>query len=278
MPLPRPRSEQLELLTRFERLSFEVSDVFNRNTVLKSAGQLFLRTVGVNWVHLLTRQTAHLYGIENVKAMEPDRGVVLVCNHRSLADLFVVSCILMQHVNWVERLYFPVKSEFFYETVPGLIVNGLASAFAMYPPVMRRNEARMFNEYVLDATSALLADQGTVVGFHPEGTRNKDPNPYQLLPIRPGIGQMVHRARPIVVPVVILGVDDVARQAAHILFKTGEPITMTFGAPLDLTELFEQPARLRTYKAIGDRVGLELTKLLEIERENRVRDGLPKLF
>ncbi len=276
--ISRPSSEQLQTLTRFERFAFEIADTVNRKPLLKTAAHGFLKTVGASWVHVCTKNLMHVRGLEHLTSLDPDRGVVVVANHRSFFDLYVMASVLLRSTKWVEGMYFPVRGDYFYERPDGIFVNMIMSAWAMYPPVLRRKEARAFNEFTVDAVTELLKRRGTVVGMHPEGTRNKTDDPYTLLPAQPGIGAMVHRARPIVLPVFVLGLgNDLPKQVKGNFDRTGDPITLTFGKPVDIDRYLSEPPRIRTYKWIADELRSELMELGRGEREYRRENGLPNL-
>ena len=49
---------------------------------------------------------------------------------------------------------------------------------------------------------------GRLIGFHPEGTRNKSEDPYSFLDAQPGIGRLILEARPQLVPVFIAGLSN----------------------------------------------------------------------
>ena len=76
------------------------------------------------------------------------------------------------------------------------------------------------------------------MGFHPEGTRNKG-NPYNLLPMRGGLGRLVHAARVPVIPVFVNGlrVEGLGKQITSNFDGTGTPIHTVFGEPLNLDDL-----------------------------------------
>jgi 1-acyl-sn-glycerol-3-phosphate acyltransferase len=116
----------------------------------------------------------------------------------------------------------------------------------------------------------LAAQPGAVVGLHPEGKRSKTDDPYTLLPAQIGAGQVVHAARPVVVPVFVLGMtNDFVRQVRSNFDGSGEPITVSFGAPVELQDLLQAPARLRTYKRIADRLRDEIMLLGQQQRAMR---------
>lgn len=274
----RPTPEQLSTLTTFEKKAFAIADTVNRHRPLKRAAHAFLKTVGAGWVHVCTKNLLRVQGLEHLTSLDPNRGVVVVSNHRSFFDLYVMASVLLRNTDWVDGMYFPVRGEYFYERPDGILVNMLMSMWAMYPPVMRRPEARPFNEYTVDLMAELLQHRGTVVGMHPEGTRNKTDDPYTLLPAQPGIGQMVHRAKPIVLPLFVLGlINDFPKQVKGNFDGGGAPITMVIGAPVDLDALVQEPPRLRTYMKIAHKLRDTLTGLGQLERDWRAREGLPYL-
>jgi 1-acyl-sn-glycerol-3-phosphate acyltransferase len=175
-------------------------------------------------------------------------------------------------------MYFPVRSTFFYEGPAGVFVNAVMAAMSMYPPVMRDGPKRAFNQYGVDAIAEVLGERGTIVGFHPEGTRGKGDDPYKLLPANIGTGSIIHKARPIVLPIFTLGlINNFPKQIKSNFDGTGEPITMVFGEPLDLERFYDMPARLRTYKSISDDVHAAIAALAEEERALRIERGLPPL-
>ena len=274
----RPTNEQLATLDRFERVAFELADAVNRSPALKRASHTFLRTVGRTWVRESTKNLVHMRGESVLAELNPERGVFLVANHRSFFDFYAVSSVLLRLAPWVERLYFPVRSSFFYERPLGVFVNAVMSAMAMYPPVMREGPKRAFNQYTVDLIAELVQARGTVVGFHPEGTRGKGADPYELLPANVGTGSIVHQARPVVLPVFTLGLsNNFPRQVRGNFDGTGDPITIVFGRPLALDSFYAMPGRLRTYKAIAEHVRDALTDLGKEERAMREELGLPRL-
>ena len=273
----RPTSEQLSLLEGFEKLSFAWCDAWNRYEPLKRAGHAFLRTFGAGWVHVCTRNILHVYGMEHLTSLgRSDRGVMIAANHRSFFDLYVIASVLLRKTDWVKRMFFPVRSNYWYERPDAILANGVMSAWAMYPPVLRQAEKRAFNQYVVDYLSEVIDRPGTVVGVHPEGTRNKTDDPYTLLPAQPGIGQIIRAAKPIVLPAFILGLgNDLPKQVKGNFDGTGEPITIVFGKPLDLDRFYAQPMKLRTYMNVSNHLRDELTRLGAEERAIRAREGFP---
>jgi 1-acyl-sn-glycerol-3-phosphate acyltransferase len=264
----RPTPDELALLSRFERLAFGLCAAANESPAFKRASHVYLRQVGARIVYACLGNRMRIDGLEAVRRLAPDRGVVLASNHRSFFDLYAISCVLMrERVPWLERMYFPVRSSYFYERPDGVMLNAAIAALSMYPPVVREPGRRPFNQFATRLLAELLRERGTLVGIHPEGRRNKDPDPYALLPAQPGVGQMVYEARPIVLPVFLRGLtNDFLGQTWQNVTHRGEPLTIVFGEPLDLGAALGGPPRLRTYKRIADEVLAAIGALGERER------------
>ena len=131
---------------------------------------------------------------------------MLVANHRSFFDQYamLLACY-MGPVPWAQALYFPVRSNFFYDQPLGIVVNAAIAGGAMYPPIFRQAERRALNDEALDKMVEILQQPGNVLGMHPEGTRGKGPDPYAFLPAQPGVGKLALLAKPIVIPAFIHG-------------------------------------------------------------------------
>src|SRR5262245_16562391 len=265
-----PTPTQLALLTRRERFSFGLCDLVNRNRTLKRMSSWFLRNIGSAWVGYCAHNLLYTDGLEDVQKLHPPRGLLLVSNHRSFFDMYMISLALFKQTRLLERVYYPVRAEFFYERLLGLLVNGAMSAWSMYPPVLRQPERNEFNKYTMARLSEVLQEPGTAVGFHPEGTRNKTDDPYTLLRAQPGVGQLIMQARPTVLPMFILGMtNQVVRQIKSNFDGTGRKIILVFGKPLDLEPFYAQSARMRTYMDIANYVRTSITELGARERALR---------
>ena len=119
----------------------------------------------------------------------------------------------------------------------------------------------------------MLEQPGTLVGMHPEGTRGKGPDPYELLRAQPGIGQVVLRAKPIVMPVFINGVQNDFLFESFRNYKPGmrkeRPVIIVFGEPMDYSEFTAKKPRVALYKKCADRIREEILKLTEREKQIR---------
>ena len=220
---------------------------------------------------LVSSRRMHLIGIDEMAELRPDRGVVLAANHRSFFDMYMVLTYLHKRATFCERVFFPVRSSFWYDHFTGMAVNAACSTMAMSPPIFREPEKREVTRVGLDFLAEQLQHPGTVVGIHPEGTRGKGPDPYELLPAEQGFGRVVLTARPIVIPIFINGMSsDLLAESRSTFDGTGMPIIMVFGPPMDLSQWAgADPHRLRSQIEVGRTVLGEIQKLSEVERRVR---------
>jgi len=129
------------------------------------------RAIGSTWIHHFTKHLRHVYGEERLPVLERGQSYILVSNHRSFFDLYVVFGHLVRK-GLPHRIVFPVRSAFFYTTPLGLFVNGVMSFFAMYPPIFRDRRKLALNPTSLDELAWLLRRGGMFAGLHPEGIGN----------------------------------------------------------------------------------------------------------
>lgn len=230
-------------LRGLERLIVPLMDAANTTPWLKAGLQRFLRLTSGNWMRLCSQNLWEMHGLAPVAALQPPRGVILVANHRSFFDMYVTSAMLYRHARFMERMYFPVRSNFFYTNPLGPLINLTMAAGAMWPPVFRDDRRDQLNPVGVQQMQAVLARKGSVIGIHPEGTRSKDPDPWHMLPFRPGVGHLVQTAHPetVIVPFYINGMSNRAWREVLRNFlpagRRGLPIRMRFAAPLTAQDL-----------------------------------------
>jgi 1-acyl-sn-glycerol-3-phosphate acyltransferase len=229
--------------------------------------------MGAGWIHLSTYNIMNIYGLENVEAASRERPLLLVANHRSFFDMYAVSAMLFRRTSWRKQLFFPVRGRFFYQSPLGLIVNLLMGWWSMYPPFFATGDHPLPEKRPFDKFSfRLLTDlartgPGNVIGFHPEGTRNKGDDPYSFLRAQPGVGKLIMDAHPQVIPVFIAGLcNSLPRQVAR-NWNREEVIRIHFGPVLDLSEHLTKPDRLRTHKEIADALMDKIAELAEQDRK-----------
>ncbi|MGH7286066.1 MAG: hypothetical protein ACRELY_31480, partial [Polyangiaceae bacterium] len=77
---------------------------------------------------------------------------------------------------------------------------------------------------------------------------------FSLLAAQPGVGRIIHGARVPVIPVFIQGLgNDIVKQVASNYTKTGKPVNVTFGAPVDFGALLDKPPSPRLFREISER-------------------------
>ncbi len=224
------------------------------------------RTVGCGWIHWCTKNLRHVHGYDRLPALDPAQSYILIANHRSFFDLYVVFGDLV-HRGLQHRIVFPVRSNFFYDNPLGLLVNGVMSFFAMYPPLFRERKKALMNPLALEELAFLLRRGGMFAGIHPEGTRKRDDDPYTFLPAQRGVGKVIQDARVPVIPVFINGlVNDIGKQVRSNFDRTGQDIFVVFGSPVDFGDLLDQGKSPKVHQAISDRVMQAVADLGQEER------------
>jgi 1-acyl-sn-glycerol-3-phosphate acyltransferase len=263
---PQPSAEELAGLTATERRAFRFTHRMNQGRA-KRVWTWCQRAIGARAIRGVTSRLVRVYGLEHVRALSPGRAVLLVANHRSFFDMFVVSSILMPLPWWRRSLYFPVRGRYCYRSVRGMLLNFAAGWWSAYPPFFGTPATRAFDLYSLRLLTGLCRDgAGRAIGFHPEGTRNQGDDPYTFLPAQPGVGRLIMEGNPQVIPVFIAGLGNRAARQILANWRGGEPIRIHFGPILDLSAYLERPRRMRSYKEIADEVMRRIAELGEGDR------------
>lgn len=265
-----PDRNELSVLSTVEQVGFRLTHRMNLGA-WKRLMTFFQRHVGSLWIYLATYNLMNVFGLENVEKADVDRPLVLVANHRSFFDMYTVSSVLFRRTKRPIELYFPVRGKFFYDNPVGWFVNFVMGWMSMYPPFFREaREARKreFDKYSMRRLVQLCSSgRGRIIGFHPEGKRNKEGGTYDLLPAQPGIGKVLYDARPQVIPVFIAGLgNDLPKQILG-NWTGGEKVRIWFGEQIDLDEFYSRPDRLRTHKEIADELMVRIAKLGAADRE-----------
>lgn len=267
----QPTPEQWACLLPKEKFHFRVVDAINRGTLLPPLASLYNAHISRFWVECFVRNHVVEHGFDNFRRIDPNRGVFLVANHRTFYDMFTIMGRLYTLFGNHHRICFPIRSPFFYDTLAGMFVNLTLACGAMYPPIIRDPKRKAWNSFAMEILAEVLQDRRNLVGFHPEGKRSQEPDPYQLLPGQLGTGFVIHKSRANVVPVYLQGFP---RSVLPWPVKnlTGRPkpvVHMVMGSPLDLAEELEGPADRRTYLKITKKTMDALAQLAEREKAIR---------
>ena len=274
--LLEPTSEEFAVLSTFERFAFRWGRRMNHGK-WKRFWTWCQKILGAGWIHLSTYNLMQVYGLEHVEAVSHERPILLVANHRSFFDMYTVSTVLFRNTTWRKQLFFPVRGRFFYQQPLGMFVNLVMGWWSMYPPFFASGENPLIKKRPFDKFSfRVLTDlarrgAGNIIGFHPEGTRNKSSDPYSFLPAQPGVGKLIKDAAPQVIPVFIAGLgNDLPKQVLG-NWRGGEKIRIHFGEQLDLSNYLSKPDRARTYKEIAEFV---MSKIAELGEQDRQAVGI----
>jgi 1-acyl-sn-glycerol-3-phosphate acyltransferase len=270
-PFPEPTPEEFNVLSPFERFSFHLVRRMNRGN-WKRFWTWCQKVFGAGWIHFATYNLMQIYGLGNVHSLSPDRPILLVANHRSFFDMYTVSTILFRNTKWRKQLFFPVRGRFFYQGPLGLFVNLVMGWWSMYPPFFASGEnplleKRAFDKYSFALLTSLCREgAGNLIGFHPEGTRNKSSDPYSFLPAQPGVGKLIKDAAPQVIPVFVAGLGNNLPKQVMGNWTGGEKIRIHFGPQLDLTDYLSRKDQARTYLDISKFV---MSKIAELGEQDR---------
>jgi 1-acyl-sn-glycerol-3-phosphate acyltransferase len=213
-------------------------------------------------------------GQEHLDRLSRSDRLLVVANHRSFFDFYVVACLLWLRSQAPLRIVMPVRSPFFYDTIVGPFVNLAMSGYSMFPPILRdRQRGAVFNRFSQDRIVEELARPGTLMGMHPEGRRNKGPDPYTFLSARPGTGRLLRKAAEgtVVLPVFVTGIGNSAPTELYRNWFAPRrwPIHLVFGAPIDLSDLQALPDGHETHMKIVERCMEAIAALAERQRTLR---------
>ena len=265
-----PSADEISVLDPTERVGFKLARAMNIGT-WKRFWTFCQRHIGSLWIYIATYNLMNVFGVQNVQDSDPNRPLLLVANHRSFFDMYTVSSVMFRRTTRPIKLYFPVRAKFFYDRLLGWFVNLVMGWWSMYPPFFREEgegEKRRFDKFSLrELTRLATQGHGHIIGFHPEGKRNLNDDPYSFLPAQPGIGKVVLNAGPQVIPVFIAGLgNDLPKQIMG-NWRGGEKVRIWFGEPLDLRECQGKRDSLRTHKEIADFLMTKIAELGDKDRE-----------
>ena len=274
----RPTPEQLASLTRLERASFRLADLLASPS---------LTPLSANWNSVVMGaliwscggRRFEIHGLENLAPFGKKDSILLVANHRSFFDFFTITALLYWRTSLTKRIFFPVRQNFFYDHPLGPAVNFAMSGMRMFPPIMREKEKKGFNTYSVARCIEELdrPDIGTVLGIHPEGTRNKSDDPYQFLPAQPGVGRIaLGSTRAHVIPVFVLGMaQSIPGEWRKNIFQADTtPVDLYFGKPIDFSDLRPKANMITAQKRAADRC-LDSIKVLADQQRSAaaIREG-----
>ena len=276
-----PTQEEISVISTIEKFGFRLTHLMNLGG-WKKFWSFCQRHLGSLWIKIATYNLMNVFGLDNFAKADENRPLLLVANHRSFFDMYVVSSVLFRQTKHPMILFFPVRAKFFYNNPLGWLVNLVMGWWSMYPPFFREDKEvvkREFDKYSLRRLVQICTTgRGHVIGFHPEGKRNLTDNPYEFLPAQPGVGAVIMKAQPQVIPIFIAGLKtgyingkeqfmgDLPKQILG-NWTGGEKVRVWFGEPIDLSKFYEKGDRLRTHKEIADFLMTKIGELSEQDKE-----------
>ena len=269
----QPTSEQWQALQPVERFNFKVTHSMNSSPIIRPILTRIAVVLGGRCVEIATSNIVLDHGFENFEKIDPNKGVLLVVNHRTFYDQFVIYARLLRLFGTHRNAYYPVRANFFYDNPLGLFVNLPFALGGMYPPIIRDKKRLLWNQYATDLMAELVKSPANMVGFHPEGTRNRGPDPYALLPGKPGCGELIFRSNPNVVPVFLQGfMKSPFKMVQKNWSSSPKPVVhMVMGEPLDFSEEGKLEENRKTFLLISKKVMGAIGELAKREQDIRAK-------
>ena len=254
MNQPIPTQEQLSVLSPAERRAYRVANFMTRH----------LKWLGVAWNLVFMRfliwfcvgRRVEFIGTEHLESINSKSRLMLVANHRSFFDFFSIAYWFLIARNVPRKMFFPVRANFFYESFMGIVVTGIMGGWGMFPPIFRDPKKKIFNRYAIDRIIYEFCKSPSLIGFHPEGKRNKSKDPYSFLEARAGLGHVLLEVDgAVVLPLFIYGLTNSFGTEVQRNWggkKNNYPIHLMFGPPIDLEKFRSMPKDTNTSQEIAE--------------------------
>jgi 1-acyl-sn-glycerol-3-phosphate acyltransferase len=181
-------------------------------------------------------------------------GVILASNHLSFVDSVFLPLLIERRVSFLAK-----SSYFDGRGLKGWAVRQFFKGTGMLPIDRSGGKA---SEASLNTGLRVLA-AGDVLGIYPEGTRSPDGKLYRG---RTGLARMALVARVPVVPVVMIGTDDVMPIGRSIP-RVGR-VGMIIGEPLDFSRFHGMESDRYVLRSVTDEIMVALHRLGEQEYED----------
>ncbi len=178
--------------------------------------------------------------IRGAEHLPREGGVLIAANHISGYETVFLPWAVSKHQP-LQMLWAPAKEELFRNRLLGTLFRSWG-AF----PVKRGRDVRAGKvlEDLLRTDKVMLYPEGT---RHPDGKLGKGNR---------GVGKLIYTVRPVVVPTAISGLNTWKFPGFR------QPAAITFGSPVDFSDLFEREDNKETHQLIVDRVMAAIAGLL----------------
>ncbi len=159
--------------------------------------------------------------ITGVEHVPRDGAAIIVCNHLSFVDSIFLPLAIPR------QMTFLAKSDYFTgKGLRGAIVKWFMTSAGQLPIDRSGGKA---SEASLNTGLGVLAE-GRVLGIYPEGTRSPDGRGYRG---RTGVARMVLEAHVPVIPVAVVGTDEVMPLGAKL--PKVKKVSVVIGEPMDFS-------------------------------------------
>ena len=159
------------------------------------------RYIAANWAKLIIWLTPVWVTVDGAENADPGKSYVVVCNHQSQYDIFLVYGWLKLDLKWV------LKAEL--RKIPGLGI-GCEKAGHIYVDRSNPDQARKAVTNALESVG-----DGVGVLFFAEGTRSPDG---RLRPFKKGAFRVATSQKLPILPVTIIGTRDIQKPKSLIIF------------------------------------------------------------
>ncbi len=176
-------------------------------------------------------------------------GAILASNHASLADTLLIGCGIWR------RLRYVAKAEIFKKFLSRVFWTNLGGI-----PINRRGVNRDSFKKIIDQ----VEKKGNLVVIFPEGTRSTDGH---LKEAKMGIGMLVSLSGAKVIPTYISGSEKVL--PAHSRRIKIHPVSVTYGEPIDFSDLAKQWEGKELYQRISFRI-MERIHELKTKKQDEI--------
>lgn len=176
------------------------------------------------------------------KRVGEDRNTLLLSNHQSMIDSFLVGICAWYPKSWIKPYLIPWNPAAVENFFKHPVLVWLSYNYRCIPVRLGRRDPFALRQ-MIDVLP------GGVMVLFPEGTRTRDGT---VGGGRAGAGYVVLSTRPKLIPVAIDGMQDVL-PIGSVIPRVFKRIYVSYGEPIDYSEFRDQPRNTETAQAIVDK-------------------------
>lgn len=217
-------------------------------------------TVTIFWAFFRFANSMRVFGRGRVGQ---DRNTLLVSNHQSMIDSFLVGIFAFYPQSWLKphlMPWNPAAVENFYKNP---VLAWLADRWRCVPVKTGRRDLRALHRMIQ------LMPTGVMTVF-PEARRTRTGD---VGSGKPGAAMLILKTRPKVIPVAIDGMQDVL-PIGHRIPRPFKRICVHYGEPLDYSEFLDKPVSAATAVELTERIMEKIREQHEVLKRLRRRPGV----